>query len=251
MVVANWKMNPGSLAEAREIFSFTKKAASKLRNTDVVVCPPFPFLQPLSRLERPKNLSLGAQNISVEEKGAFTGEVSASMLTDLGVKYSIIGHSERRAMGESNEIVKRKLERAFDNNIIPILCMGEKERNREGVHLEFLRNQVKECLTSIQKKNLLGLLIAYEPVWAIGKSYKESMNATDVHETTLFIKKSVGEIFGKDVADSIFMLYGGSVEEENALEIIKFGNVDGFLAGHASLAKIEFPKILANSDIKR
>lgn len=250
LVVANWKMNPESFEEAKRIFNITRLAAKKLKNTDVIVCAPFVYLQNLSKLERSKKLHLGTQNISSEFKGAYTGEVSGVMIKNLDTKFVILGHSERRAMGESNDFIKKKIQAAYDTGITPILCIGEKTRDKEGNYLEFLKSQIKECLSGLQKKNLVGLVIAYEPIWAIGKSYKESMHPTDVHEMTLFIKKVAGEMFGKDVANSWKILYGGSVEVLNAPEIIRLGNVDGFLVGHASL-KPEFTDILKIVDLKK
>jgi triosephosphate isomerase len=143
------------------------------------------------------------------------------------------------------------MEISFNAKLTPILCIGEKNRDRDGTHLDLIKNQIKECLVGLQKKDLVGLLIAYEPIWAIGKSYKESMSPTDVHETVLFIKKMAGEMFGKDIADSFRILYGGSVEDTNALEIMRIGNVEGFLVGHASLAPEQFSVILKSADTKK
>lgn len=244
LVVANWKMNPQSSEEAKLIFNHIRRIAERNKTVDLLICPPFPFISQLIKLKYPKNIYFGVQNISSEEKGAFTGEVSALMAKNFGAKFAIVGHSERRAMGESDEIIKKKLEMAFRSGIVPILCIGEKVRDREGDHLEFIKNQIKGALLGLQKKDLLGLLVAYEPVWAIGKSYKESMTPTDVHETTLFIKKVAGEILGKDIADSLKIIYGGSVEAENAAPIMEYGNVSGFLVGHASLVPEQFEIIV-------
>lgn len=243
-------MNPETLEEAKKIFNTSRDLAKGFKNTDIIVCPPFPFVYPLSKLNHPKNVFWGAQNISSEVRGAFTGEVSAEMVKNFGARFLIVGHSERRAMGESNEIIRKKLKVIFDADLIPILCIGEKERDKEGNYLGFIKNQIKECLTGFQKKYLIGLIIAYEPIWAIGKSYKEAMSPTDIHETVLFIKKSFGELFGKDMTASLKILYGGSVESENALEIIRIGNTDGFLVGHASLTS-DFSDILKAADMKR
>jgi triosephosphate isomerase len=251
LVVANWKMSPETLGEARKIFNAVRNSAKDLRNTDVVVCPPFPFLFPLSKLNYPKNISFGAQNVFFEIKGAFTGEVSAGMIKNLGAGFSIIGHSERRAMGETNEIVRKKLQIAYDAGLTPILCIGEKERDKEGSHLGFIKNQIKECLTDLQKKHLVGIIIAYEPIWAIGKSYKEAMSPTDIHETTLFIKKIISEFCGRDIAAGARILYGGSVEAESARPIVEYGNIDGLLVGHASLVTEQFSAILKVADMKR
>ncbi|OHB08308.1 MAG: triose-phosphate isomerase [Candidatus Zambryskibacteria bacterium RIFCSPLOWO2_02_FULL_38_13] len=251
IVVANWKMSPETLIEAKKVFNSVRGLAKGIRNTDIIICPPFPFLYPLLKLNHPKNVFFGVQNIASEIKGAFTGEVSADMAKGIGTKFSIIGHSERRAMGESNEIIRKKLQVAFDTDLIPILCVGEKERDKDGNHLAFIKNQIKECLTGLHKKYLVGIIVAYEPIWAIGKSYKEAMTPTDIHETTLFIKKVIGELFGGDIAVGSKILYGGSVEAENAGSIVEYGNIDGFLVGHASLSAEQFSAILKAADSKR
>lgn len=251
LVVANWKMNPETLGEAKKIFNGIRFSGRMLRNTDIALCPPSVFLQPLLKLSHPKNIIFGAQNISNEIKGAFTGEVSGSMLKDLEAEIVIVGHSERRAMGETNELVRKKMQAAFDNGLRPILCIGEKERDKDGRHLGFLRDQIKECLVGLPKKHLIGITIAYEPIWAIGRSYKEAMNPTDIHETVLFIKKMLTEFFSLDVATASKILYGGSVEAENASEISRIGNVDGFLVGHSSLVPDRFAAILKAVDVKK
>ena len=251
LVVANWKMRPETLEDAKKAFNLTRLSAKGLKNTDVCICPPFPFIYLLSKLNFPKNVFLGAQNIFSEMKGAFTGEVSAEMIKSLGAKFCIIGHSERRAMGETSEIVKKKMQIAFDVGLIPILCIGEKERDKDGNHLEFIKNQIKESLAGLQKKHLVGITIAYEPIWAIGRSYKEAMSPTDIHETALFIKKIISEVFGKDIAAGCKILYGGSVESQNAGEIMHIGNIDGFLVGHASLNPSDFSAILQAVDVKK
>lgn len=251
MIIANWKMNPASLEEASKLFAASRLASSSLKNTDVLICSPFIYLPALARLQRPKNLFLGAQNIASEEKGAFTGEVSATMIKNLGINFCLIGHSERRALGETNEVIRKKLQTAFNVGLSPILCVGEKTRDKEGTHLEFIKNQLKECLSGLSKKNLVGLTLAYEPVWAIGKSWTEAMNPTDVHEMTLFIKKMAGEMFGKDVADSFNILYGAAVEPENTAQFFKQGNIAGLLVGHASLVPDKFSAILKAADLKK
>jgi triosephosphate isomerase (TIM) len=250
LVVANWKMNPDTLDEAKRIFNVARNTAKELRNTDVVICSPFPFIFSLAKLNSPKNLSLGAQNIFEERKGAFTGEVSAEMVKDSGAKYVIVGHSERRARGETGEMINKKLQIAFDTGLTPILCIGEKERDKDGSHLAVIKNQIKEALTGLHKKYLVGVVIAYEPVWAIGKSYKEAMTPTDIHEMTLLIKKIISEFFGQDIAAGCTIIYGASVEAQNALLTIEQGNISGFLVGHASL-KPEFADILKSADMKR
>ncbi|MFA6269697.1 MAG: triose-phosphate isomerase [Candidatus Paceibacterota bacterium] len=251
LIVANWKMNPSTFLEAKKVFDSVRLGAKGIKNTDIVICPPFPYIYPFVKLNSPKNIFFGAQNISSELKGSFTGEVSSEMIKTLPAKYVILGHSERRTMGETNELVKKKMQIAFDTDLTPVLCIGEKERDKNGNYLEFIKNQIKECLTGLQKKNLVGIIVAYEPIWAIGKSYKESMSPTDIHETVLFIKKVLSELFGSDIAGGSKILYGGSVEAGNVAEIVRLGNVDGLLVGHASLVPSEFSAILKAVDLKR
>ncbi|MBN2094216.1 MAG: triose-phosphate isomerase [Candidatus Zambryskibacteria bacterium] len=250
LVIANWKMNPGSLEEAKKIFNTARDSAKKFKNIEVGICPPFVYLALLLKLQHPKNLFFGAQNLASEIGRAFTGEVSAEMIKNIGAEFVVIGHSERRAMGEDNEIISQKLKIAFDSELKPILCIGELERSKEGEHLAFLKKQIKECLSDLPKKYLIGITIAYEPIWSIGKSYKEAMTPTDIHETVLFIKKIITDLFGREIADSVRIIYGGSVEAENAAEIMEYGAVDGLLVGHASLTD-QFPNILKNMDLKR
>jgi triosephosphate isomerase (TIM) len=251
LVVANWKMWPETQEEAKKIFSGIRLSCKGLKKTDVVVCPPFPFLHSISKLDKPRNIFMGVQNIAMETRGAFTGEVSAPMVKSIGARYCIIGHSERRAMGETNEIIRKKIQTAFNTALEPILCIGEKERDKEGNHLNFIKNQIKESLSGIQKKYLVGMIIAYEPLWAIGRSYKDAMTPTDIHEAVLFIRKAVAETIGRDIADGFKILYGGSVEAENAEAIAEYGNVNGFLVGHASLVPEQFSQILKAIDVKK
>lgn len=249
LVVANWKMNPQTLFEAKKIVAVVKKALPSLKNTDVVVCPPAVFLSDLGKGKAVKNLYFGAQDISLEQKGAHTGEISGGMMKDVGAMYTIIGHSEKRKQGETNHDVRKKIEAAFDQKLTPIICIGEVERDQEGEYLEFIKKQIKECLFGLRKSDLVGLIVAYEPIWAIGKSYKESMHPTDIHEMVLYIKKYFGEIYGHDYSKNLRVLYGGSVEVENASDVIKIGNVDGFLVGHDSLSPERFTQILKAGDI--
>ena len=251
-------MNPQTLQEAKLLWNSTRTSIEYTRNVDVVICPPFTYIQPLTKLKRPKNMYLGAQNVAHVEKGAFTGEVSASQVKDVGASYVIVGHSERRyplrqladGGGETDEIISKKLIEAFKVGLTPVLCIGEKERDREASYLSLIKEQLKGALTGLSKKDLVGIHIAYEPVWAIGKSYRESMNPTDIHEMVLLIRKALSELFGIDIGNGARLIYGGSVESENATDVLNIGNVTGFLVGHASLSKEEFGKILKAADVK-
>jgi triosephosphate isomerase len=242
IVVGNWKMNPQNTDDARKIFKGIKRVTDKIKNVDVVICPSFVHTNILSKTSG--NISVGAQDVFWEENGSFTGEVSAQMILDSGCVYVIIGHSERRSMGETNEDVAKKVFAAVGKNLKVVLCVGEKERDQNGEYLEFLKNQITESLSKVAKRYLQNIIIAYEPVWAIGKSYSNAMSGKDVQEVSIFIKKIIADIYGKDESSKSIILYGGSVAPVNAKDIIESGQVDGFLVGRQSLEPASFGEIV-------
>lgn len=244
IVVANWKMAPNTLEDAKRIWTTTNKSIEKTRNIKLVVCPPDIYLNNLLKNKRSSKIKFGAQDISAQSSYAHTGEIGAEMVRNVGAEYVLIGHSERREMGESNDLVAKKIKEALNNNLTPILCIGEKERDSDGEYLKFVKEEITSAIFSLKKKDLVGFIVAYEPIWAIDKSYTESMNATDIHETVLFIRKALNESFDKDIANSAKILYGGSVEPLNVEKIMSIGNVDGLLVGHSSLNAEDFGKIL-------
>lgn len=241
LIVANWKMNPETAEKAKEIFKGTKLAVKNLKKIKVAVCPPFVYLSDLEKINDSK-ISLGAQDMFWEKSGSFTGEISANMLK--GESYVILGHSERRELGETDELISKKIVSAVKAGLRPILCIGEKEHDTHGEYLHFLRNQLTNSLGKLQKRYLAKLTIAYEPVWAIGKSEDEAMKPADIHETALFIKKVLAEIYGQPSAVSIPILYGGSVSHNNAKDIIVAGQVQGLLVGRESLNPKKFGELL-------
>lgn len=245
LVVANWKMNPNTIDQAREIFKGTKEAAKDLKKTKVVVCPPFVYLSDLEKRNASKAI-LGAQDMFWEKTGSFTGEISSAMLKS--ESYVILGHSERRELGETNEQVAKKISSAVKAGLSPILCIGEKERDVHGEYLHFLRKQIIESLGKLPKKFLGKLIIAYEPIWAIGKSDDQAMKPADIYETSLFIKKVLTELYEQKVAIMVPILYGGAVSYKNAREIIIQGKVSGLLVGHESLNVKRFADLLKNVD---
>ncbi len=245
LVVANWKMNPENAEKAKEIFRGTRIITKNLKNTKVVICPPFVYLSDLEKINDLK-LTLGAQDMFWEKNGSFTGEISSSMLKGEG--YVILGHSERRALGETDEMVARKTASAIKAGLLPILCIGEKERDIHGEYLHFLRKQIIESLGKLPKRFLEKLVIAYEPIWAIGKSEEGAMKPADIHETSIFIKKVLAEIYEKKAAVSVPILYGGAVSYKNAKDIIVQGEVQGLLVGHESLNVKRFGELLKNVD---
>jgi triosephosphate isomerase len=244
LVVANWKMNPQSLAEAKELFNsiknWIKRHSNILQNVRIIICPPFVYLSNFAPLtsnfqHRTSIISLGAQDLFWEEKGAFTGEISPTMLKNLGVEYVIVGHSERRqVLGETDEMINKKLKAAIKTKLKPILCIGETEKERKfGKTPQVLKNQIKKTLkgTSNIKLQTSNLVIAYEPVWAIGTG--NPCKPEDAKEVLLFLRKIV----------KFPILYGGSINSKIAKDYIKVG-FNGLLVGGASLHSKEFIEII-------
>lgn len=245
IVIANWKMNPQTLKEAKVISKGIVKACQKLKKTTVVIAPPFPFLAALSLS---KKVFLGSQDAFWGSVGAQTGEVSVSMLKSLKVSYVILGHSERRLLGETDAFVAKKILGALKAGITPIVCIGERERDNHGDYLSFIENQIRSTLQGISRKEIAKIVIAYEPVWAIGKTAAEAMDSRKLHEMTIFIHKTLVSMFGRENAEKVRLIYGGSVESSNAHDLIVNGNVSGFLVGHASLDPKGFGEIVRATD---
>ena len=236
IIAGNWKMN-GKLENLLEIKKISNEfARSKI---EIIICPPFTLLSAASEIA--KNVYLGAQNLHPESEGAFTGEISADMLVDLGVKYSIIGHSERRnEHNETNEIVARKVKISLEKKLQTIICIGETELQRkENSTLEILEQQLLESLAN--NTNSEKLIIAYEPIWAIGTGLiPEVSEISKIHD---FLRVRLVELYGAN-ASNIPLLYGGSVNGSNASEIFNVNNVNGALVGGASLSFEKFAPII-------
>src|SRR3989344_1130169 len=243
LIIANWKMNPTTLIEAKKIFIKSKLLSAKLKKTSIIVCPPSVYLSAF-RIKKSQKFSLGAQDIFWKLSGAHTGEISPLMIANLGASFCIVGHSERRILGETDEVVSKKLRSLFKEKITTILCVGERERDVQGHYLETLSAQIRGSLRSVERKNASKLIIAYEPIWAIGKTADDAINPRKLHEMVIFVRKVLAQIFGAETAKKIRILYGGSVEGKNAHELISNGHVSGFLVGHASLDMREFSEII-------
>lgn len=234
LIVANWKMNPNSQAEAKEIFDAVRDGVKGLKS-EVVICPPFVYLY--ASIFGQGIVSMGAQDVFFEDKGAFTGEISVGMLNDLKVEYVIIGHSERRRGGETDEIISKKIKKALEAGLKVIFCIGETAKEREdGKKNEVLEKQIKLGLTGIDKFENIN--IAYEPVWAIGTG-----NNCSVEETKVSI-----DFIRKLVSENTRVIYGGSVKSENSGAYIKQAGADGLLVGGASLNTEEFVKIVKSAE---
>ncbi len=252
LIVGNWKMNPSSLSEAKKIAleikktmkNMTKTGIKTVRKTQVVICPPFVYLGSVGGMKT-TSFFLGAQDAFYESMGAYTGEVSYCSLPQFGVSHVILGHSERRAKGETNEIINKKVRSVVGEGMTAIVCVGESVRDTEGIYLHILRSQIVAALYEVNKKLLDHVVIAYEPIWAIGA--KVAMNSRDVHEISIYIKKVLREMYGP-LGDSVRILYGGSVDSTNAREIVYEGNVGGLLVGRASLVPKDFSLIVREID---
>ena len=225
-------MNPATAAEAKRLFEYTKKAADISKNLSIVVAPPAIFLRELRAGYRGKKLSFGIQNAHYESKGSFTGETSMPQAKDAGAAYVIVGHAERRAMGETNEDTRKKVAAALSLSLLPILCVGETARTvHDGEHYEFVKEQLKAGFADVPVAKLSRVAIAYEPVWAIGAA--EAMNPRDMHEMAIFIRKMLVELYGEK-GMTVKILYGGSIEAANAADMLNNGDVAGLLVGRAS-----------------
>jgi triosephosphate isomerase len=242
LVAGNWKMNK-TVAEARELVSVMSAKLSEIPNVEKVLCPPFLAIPALADMLKSSGIGLGAQNLHWEEKGAFTGEVSSGMIKEF-CQYVIIGHSERRTyFGETDESVNRKLYAALRAGLTPIVCVGETlEQYEAGSTSEVVRRQIGAGLAGVEASNAARIVVAYEPVWAIGTGKASSgENANFVHQQV--IRPALSDLFGAGGAEAIRILYGGSVTAANASEFFAYPDIDGALVGGASLKADEFVAI--------
>ncbi len=242
IIVANWKMNPDGLDEAQKTFKGIALTASRLKNVETIVCPSFLHFYPLA-LKKSKGVSVGVQNIFEVSKGSYTGEVSVDMVMNGNASHVIIGHSERRKLGETNQTINKKVVLALKAKITPILCIGETTRDEEGKYLGDIKEQLYQALAGVSRASLSDIVIAYEPVWAIGAS--AAMEAPAIHEMTIFIKKTLIDMYKIKAREiDVPILYGGSVDPLNAHGILTAGEADGLLIGRISLDAKAFGEIL-------
>lgn len=243
IVAGNWKMNK-TLGEAKALVEAVLKSMPS-NDVQTVFFPPYPFLETVSRLLKDKNnVSVGAQNCSEHSSGAYTGEVSAAMLFSAGCRYVIVGHSERRQyFGETNMQCAQKISSALENGLIAIYCVGEKlEERKNNTHFSVVETQIREALNIFNKDQAKHILLAYEPVWAIGTG--ETATPQQAQEMHAFIRKTIAGLFSDDVAKTMPVLYGGSCNAQNAKELFSCADVDGGLIGGASLKAEDFCKII-------
>ena len=244
LLALNWKMNPETLAQALSLLEETKKLMAKASGKAIVAAPAI-YLRPLIERYKGKALCFATQNIHTEKSGAFTGEISAFQAKDLGCTYTLAGHAERRMVGETDEDVRKKVGAALAADLSPVICIGEKLRDaHSGEHLEAIRSQLTSALAEVGPPSAKKIIVAYEPVWAIGA--KEPMKASEMHETTIFIRKILWEKYDK-AALKVPILYGGAIlDETHATLMMKESEVNGFLLGRASV-DIERLRTLINA----
>lgn len=243
IVAGNWKMNT-SLNEGIELAkAVVEKSIAVPKAIELILIPPFTHLSEVVKHTKDSVVKVGAQNCAEWAKGAYTGETSTAMISSIGATYVVIGHSERREFfNEDNKMLYRKVKQALDAKLTPIYCCGEKLKEREScTYFKVVETQISESLFELTKEQILQLVIAYEPVWAIGTG--KNATAEQAQEMHAFIRKTLGLKFGKDVADSISILYGGSCKPSNAEEIFARPDVDGGLIGGASLVADDFISI--------
>ncbi|MDD5680264.1 MAG: triose-phosphate isomerase [Candidatus Omnitrophica bacterium] len=246
IIAGNWKMYK-TIAEAIELVNGLKRELSDIDNVDIVVVPPYTALSEVSDMVVNSNIELGAQDVYWEKEGAFTGEVSPVMLKDAGVKYVVIGHSERRTyFYETNETVNKKVKASLGAGLLPIMCVGERLEEREkNLTFKVIKDHVENGLKGLSAEEIINVIIAYEPVWAIGTG--KTATPQQAEEVHAYIRKLLRDMYGEDAAEEVRIQYGGSVKPENIKDLINQKNIDGALVGGASLKVEQFVPIVRES----
>ena len=242
IIAGNWKMYK-TIAEALE-FADAVKNDSDTENVEAVICAPFTIIKDLKAALKGTNIKLGAQNFHYEDEGAFTGEVSAKMLLEIGAEYVIVGHSERRQyFNETDETVNLKVKKALSTGLTPIICVGESlEQREQGVTGKVITEQIEAALVTVSPEEALKTVIAYEPIWAIGTG--KTATSTQANEACMQIREKLSKIYGEDTSQRIRIQYGGSVKPGNIKEIMSQSDIDGALVGGASLVAEDYLKLI-------
>jgi triosephosphate isomerase len=241
IIVSNWKAYVEQPAKAKALVSAAKRAVAKADH-QIVLAPPAPLLGTFALKER--KVFFAAQDLSDSTGGAATGEVTAGLLSAMGVSHVILGHSERRAAGEGDALIASKVRHALAHNLTPIVCVGESVRDADATYLQSLRTQIAAVYEPLAPKERARLILAYEPIWAIGKSAAESISPRDLHEMVLYLRKILTDFLPERGASNVPILYGGSVEPSNIRDLAAGGQVQGFLIGHASVEVKSFTALV-------
>ena len=245
IIAGNWKMNK-NISESIELSNVLKRSLADIVEIEIVLCPPFTSLSDVKEVIMDTSIRLGAQDVYWEKEGAFTGEISAPMLKNVGCVYCVVGHSERRQFfHETNQTVNKKAKALLKEGLKPIVCVGEKlEERKANKAFEIVKDHVENSLAGLTKEEMLRTVIAYEPVWAIGTGVNATKEqAQEVHK---YIRQLLENMYGKDVANQVRIQYGGSVKPDNIKELISQPDVDGALVGGASLKADSFTAIVKN-----
>jgi len=250
LIAANWKMTPATVQDAKKKALSFKTISKKYQKTakspvqiQVLVCPPYPYISDLKRIFNQGPAMVGAQDVSQHDGGSKTGEVASTMIHSFGAAYTIVGHSERRAQGDTDEVVAVKLGQVLRTKMNAILCIGEKERDNDAQYLEEIKRQLKASLARVSNNDFAKIVIAYEPVWAIGRTDNIALSGHELHQMVIYIRKALKELYNESIASSVKILYGGSVTPENTEDIIWNGEVDGLLIGRASFEPKSYEEI--------
>jgi triosephosphate isomerase (TIM) len=239
LIIANWKCNPQTLAKAKGLFDKVAEGIKDIKNAEVVICPPFVYLESLGGSALTENLALGSQDVFWQE-GAFTGEISPGMLKDSGCKYVILGHSERRKnLGETDDMINKKVKASLSAGLKPVLCLSSAKRGQEAKNE--MAGQLQGAVAGIDKPDIKNIIFTYEPVWAISTTAGGVVASPEnTKEGKIFIKEALTELFGEDTAKDARIIYGGSVDSKNIEGFIKEAKMDGALVGAASLRPDDF-----------
>jgi triosephosphate isomerase (TIM) len=242
-IAGNWKLN-NNIPESINLSKKIKQATKNEKDVEIVIIPPFTALSEVKKSLSKSSISIGAQDVFWEESGAYTGEISPSMIKDVGCDFVIVGHSERRQyFGDSDENVNKKIKAALSRRLFPILCIGETLRERENNQtMNKVKRQIRNGLKGLDKEQVNQVILAYEPIWAIGTGRTATPEqAEEVHG---FIREQLAEMYGNDISSCAIILYGGSVKPENAFSLLRENNINGALIGGASLEADSFVKII-------
>ncbi|MCA9362316.1 triose-phosphate isomerase [Candidatus Kaiserbacteria bacterium] len=242
LIIGNWKLNPITLSDAAYLASAVARKHKTTPEPYVAIAPPFPYLAEVGKKIAKSAVALAAQDVHYEPIGPFTGEVSAAQLKDLGATFVIIGHSERRAMGESDAVVRKKVQAVLKHRLTPIVCVGERERDEQGNFFGFVEAQLRSLAEVLPAAVMKKVVIAYEPIWAIGTGNTATVD--DVKEMQLFIETVLTKLYDRPTAKAVRLLYGGSVKPGNAAALHAEGDMNGFLVGGASLKADDFAAII-------
>ncbi len=244
IIAFNWKMNPESIREAKKILTGLKKVSSNTRKTEIMVFPPSLYVNELKKTYKGKKIIFGAQSSHPLAVGSRTSESSYLMNKNMGLTHSLVGHSERReSLSDKGALIPERVAALLENKMVPVLCFGETKRDSSGDYIDYLKKQLKHDLKLVKEKDLKNLVLAYEPVWAIGSKAKRAVTTEELFSTMILIKKILFKMYGKK-SEKIKILYGGSASESNIAELLEVKGVDGFLVGRASLDSKRFTKMI-------